>query len=42
LDSIHFTFITMIIFIIAIWQYEVSKLKGKLVSLEEENNNLRK
>jgi hypothetical protein len=41
LDSIHFTFITIIIFVIALWQIEVNKLKGKLGSLEKENNRLR-
>jgi FtsZ-binding cell division protein ZapB len=30
----------MIIFIIVLWQMEVNKLKGKLGSLEEENNML--
>jgi hypothetical protein len=41
LDSIHFTFLTIIIFIIALWQVEVNRLKGKLGSLEEEIDRLR-
>jgi hypothetical protein len=42
MDSIHFTFLTIIIFVIALWQVGVKRLNLKVGSLEEKNNNLRK
>lgn len=41
MNSINFVFLTMIIYIISLWQIEVNRLKSRLVSLEEENNSLR-